>query len=146
MQSYETSFGEKNSIVLLFSRGSNFVHECSANFRLLLPIFYGFSSKLAGIGKFSLKIMIFYHFGYFSTFLVQNFVRGGTFNFRTILTDFHGYTLNMTSYHVTEGINGYFNNWNLKSIHKPIYMPNLVWKNSEWKLVFYGGQKAPPPA
>ena len=67
-----------------------------------LPIFYGFSSKLPRIVNFSLKILIFYHFGYFSTFLVQNFVRGrATFNF-------HEYTLNMTSYHVTEAINGYF--------------------------------------
>ena len=73
-----------------------------------LPIFYGFSSKLPGIANFSLKIVIFYHFGHFSIFLVQNFVRGTTFNFRPILADFHEYTLNMTSYHVTEAINGYF--------------------------------------
>ena len=73
-----------------------------------LPIFDGFSSKLPGIANFSLKIVIFYHFGYFSIFLAQNFVRGATFNFRTILADFHEYTLNMTSYHVTEAINGYF--------------------------------------
>ena len=73
-----------------------------------LPIFDGFSSKLAGIANFSLKIVIFYHFGYFSTFLVQNFVWGATFNFRLILADFHEYTLNMTSYHVIEASNGYF--------------------------------------
>ena len=73
-----------------------------------LPIFDGFSSKLPGIANFSLKIVIFYHFGYFSTFLVQNFVRGATFNFRTILAGFHKYTLNMTLYHVTEAINSYF--------------------------------------
>ena len=73
-----------------------------------LLIFDCFSSKLPGIANFSLKIVIFYHFGYFSTFLVQNFVRGATFNFRTILADFHEYALNMTSYHVTEAINGYF--------------------------------------
>ena len=73
-----------------------------------LPIFYGFSSKLPGIANFSLKIVIFYHFGYISTFLIQNFVQGATFNFRPILADFHEYTLNMTSYHVTEAINGYF--------------------------------------
>ena len=73
-----------------------------------LLISYCFSSKLPGITNFSLKIVIFYHFGYFSTFLVQNFVRGATFNFRTILDDFHEYTLNMASYHVTEAINGYF--------------------------------------
>ena len=73
-----------------------------------LPIFDGFSSKLPGIENFSLKIVIFYHFEYFSTFLVQHFVRGATFNFRPILADFHEYTLIMTSYHVTEAINGYF--------------------------------------
>ena len=73
-----------------------------------LPIFYGFSSELPGIANFLLKIMIFYHCGYLSTFLVQNFVRGTTFNFRPILADFHEYTLNMTSYHVTEAINDYF--------------------------------------
>ena len=73
-----------------------------------LPIFDGFSSKLPGIANFSLKTVIFYHFGYFSTFLVQNFVQGATFNFQPILADFHEYTLNMTSYHVTEAINGYF--------------------------------------
>ena len=33
---------------------------------------------------------------------------GATFNFRLILADFHEYTLSMTSYHVTETINGYF--------------------------------------
>ena len=99
---------KKISIVLLFSRGSNFVHECWPIFGHFLPIFYGFSSKLPGIANFSLKIVIFYHFGYFSIFLAQNFVRGATFNFRTILADFHEYTLNMTSYHVTEAINGYF--------------------------------------
>ena len=99
---------KKFSIVLLFSRGSPFVHECSANFRSLFAHFYGFSSKLPGIANFSLKIVIFYHFGYFSTFLVQNFVQGATFNFRPILADFHEYTLNMMSYHVTEAINGNF--------------------------------------
>ena len=74
------------------------------------PIFDGFSSKLPGIANFSLKIEIFNHFGYFSTFLAQNFVWRATFNFRTILADFHEYTLNMTSYHVTEAINDYFYN------------------------------------
>ena len=71
-----------------------------------LPIFYRFSSKLPGIANFLLKIVIFYHFGYFSTFLVQNFVRGATFSFRPILADFHEFTLHLTSYHVTEAING----------------------------------------
>ena len=99
---------KKFLIVLLFSRGSPFVRECSANFRSFLPIFDGFSSKLPGIANFSLKIVIFYHFAYFSAFLVQNFVRGTTFNFRPMLADFHEYTLNMTSYHVTEAINGCF--------------------------------------
>ena len=44
-----------------------------------LLIFDDFSSKLPGIANFSLKIVVFYHFGYFSTFLAQNFVRGGNF-------------------------------------------------------------------
>ena len=70
-----------------------------------LLIFYCFSSELPGITNFSLKIVIFYHFGYFS---IQNFVRGATYNFRTILADLHEYTLNMTSYHVNEAINAYF--------------------------------------
>ena len=64
------------SIVLLFSRGGPFVHECSANFRSLFPIFYGFSSKLPGIENVSLKIVIFCHCKYFSTFLVQYSVQG----------------------------------------------------------------------
>ena len=67
-----------------------------------LPIFYGFSSKLLEIAKFSLKIVIFCHFEYLPTFLVQNSVQGATFNFLPILADFHEYTLNMTSYHLTE--------------------------------------------
>ena len=61
-----------------------------------LPIFHGFSSKLAEIAKFSLKVLIFCHFEYFSIFLVENFVWGATFNFWPILADFHEYTLNMT--------------------------------------------------
>ena len=54
-----------------------------------LPIFYGFSSKLPEIAKFLLKIVTSCHFEYFSA-------------------DFHEYTLNMTLYHETEAINGYF--------------------------------------
>ena len=74
-----------------------------------LPIFYGFWSKLQVIAKFSLKIMIFFcHFEYFFTVLVQNSVLGATLNFQPILADVHEYTSNMTSYHVTEAINGYF--------------------------------------
>ena len=70
-----------------------------------LSIFDGFLSKLP---LFAHNCDFFCHFEYFSTFLVQNSVRGATFNFRPILVDFHGYTLNMTSYYVTEAINGYF--------------------------------------
>ena len=70
--------------------------------------FYGFSSKLPGIAKFSLKNVISCHFKYLSTFLVETSVRGASFNFRSILADFHEYILNMTLYHVTEAINGYF--------------------------------------
>ena len=50
----------------------------------------------------------FCHFEYFSTFLVQNSVQEATFNLRPILADFHEYTLDMTSYHVTVAIIGYF--------------------------------------
>ena len=49
-----------------------------------LHIFDGFSSKLPEIAKFSLKIVIFCYFEYLSTFLVQNSVRGATFNFPPI--------------------------------------------------------------
>ena len=43
---YETTSGEnKFSIVLLFSRGSPFVHECSANFRSLFAHFLWFLIK-----------------------------------------------------------------------------------------------------
>ena len=69
------------SIVLLFSRGTPFVHECSANFKsLFLSNFHCFSFKLPEITTFSLKIVIFCHFQYFSTFLVQNSVRVTNFN------------------------------------------------------------------
>ena len=95
------------SIVLLFSLGSPFVHECSANFRSLLPIFYGFSSKLPEIAKFSIKLVTFCHFEYFSAFLLQNSVGGGGGNFQ-FSADFHEPTLSMTSYHVTQAINGHF--------------------------------------
>ena len=98
---------KKNSIVLLFSLGSPFVHECSANFRSLVAHFLWFLIKTTRNRKFFAQN--FYHSGYFSTFLAQNFVRGGAnFNFRTILTDFHEYTLNIMSYHVNGAINGYF--------------------------------------
>ena len=73
-----------------------------------LLIFDCFSSKLSGIANFSLKIVIFYHFEYFFYLSGSKFCPGATFNFRTILADFHEHTLNMTSYHVTEAINGYF--------------------------------------
>ena len=52
----------------------------------------------------------FCHSEYVYSFLVQNFVRGATFNFRPILADFHEYTLNMASYHVIETVDSYF--WN----------------------------------
>ena len=60
------------------------------------------------MANFSLKIVTFCHFEYFSTFLMQNSDCGATFNFRPILVDFHEHILNMTSYHLTEAINGYF--------------------------------------
>ena len=82
------------SIILLFSYGSPYGHECSANFRSFFVHFDGFSSKLPEIANFSLKIVIFCHFEYFSTFLVQTSVREATFYFWPILADFHEYTLN----------------------------------------------------
>ena len=109
MKLYETSFVEKKiSIVLLFHVAAFLFMSARPILGHSLPIFDGFSSELPGIANFLLKIMIFYHFGYLSTFLVQNFVRRATFNFQPILADFHEYTLNMTSYHVTEAINSYF--------------------------------------
>ena len=54
-----------------------------------LPIFDSFPSKLPEIANFSLKILIFSHSEYFSTFLVQDSVRRATFNFRPILADLH---------------------------------------------------------
>ena len=101
---------KKISIVLLFHVAALLFMSARPILGHFLPILDGFSSELPGIANFSHKIMIFYHFGYLSTFLVQNFVQGATFNFRPILADFHEYTLNMTSYHVTEAINGYFYN------------------------------------
>ena len=49
---------------------------------------------------------------------------GETFKFRQLLADFHEYTLNIT-YH---GTDSYSWNRNLKFIHMPIHMPNLVVK------------------
>ena len=109
MKLYETSSGEKNfQLFYCFHVAALLFMSARPIFDHFLTIFYGFSSKLPGIANFSLKIVTFYHFGYFSTFLGQNFVRGATFIFRTILADFHEYTVNMTSYYVTEAINGYF--------------------------------------
>ena len=70
----------------------------------LLPIFDGFSSKLPDITKFSLQIVLNTSLHFWGKILSG----GATFNFRPILADFHEYTLNMTSYQVTEAINGYF--------------------------------------
>ena len=103
MKLYETSFREKKfQLFYCFHVAALLFMSARPIFGHFLPIFEGLSSKLPGIANFSLKIVIFYHFGYLSTFLVQNFVRGAT------LADFHEYTLNMTSYHVIEASNGYF--------------------------------------
>ena len=72
-----------------------------------LPIFYGFSSKLPGIANFSIKIVIFLSFWILLYHSGSKFCLGGNFQFSA---DFHEYTLNTTSYHVTEAINGYFKN------------------------------------
>ena len=45
-----------------------------------------------GGGKFLLKIVIFCHFEYFYSFLVQNYVWGVNFQF---LAKFHEYTLTL---------------------------------------------------
>ena len=89
------------SIVLLFSHGNPFVHECSANFRSLFSHFYGFSSKLPEIAKFSLKIVIFFVILNTSLSFWLKILSGGGRNFQ-FSADFHEYTLNMTSYRVTE--------------------------------------------
>ena len=107
-----------------------------------LFIFYSFSSKLPEIAKFR-QNCDFWSSGYISTFMVQNSVRV-TFNFRSILADFYDYALNMTSYHVTEANNDFFSNWNLKFIHKPIHVPNLV-KEFIVEAGFLQGAKSPPP-
>ena len=72
-----------------------------------LSMFDGFSSKLPEISKFSLKIVIFFVTLNASLPFWFKILSGGgaTFN---ISADFHEYTLNMMSYHVTEAINGYF--------------------------------------
>ena len=74
-----------------------------------LPIFYDFSSKLPEIAKFLFKIVIFIILDTPLRFWFKILSReGATFNFRPILADFREYTLNMTTYHVTDAINGYF--------------------------------------
>ena len=70
-----------------------------------LHIFYGFSSKLPEIVKFSHKIVIFLSFSILLYLPGSKFCPGSNFQFSA---DFHKYTLNMTSYHVTGAINGYF--------------------------------------
>ena len=73
------------------------------------PFFDGLSSELPEIAKFSLKIVILFILNTSLPFWCKILSGGGaTFNFRPILADFHMYTLNMTSYHVTEAIYGYF--------------------------------------
>ena len=70
-----------------------------------LAHFYGFSSKLPEIPKFSLKIIIL---NTSLPFWCKILSEEETFNFRPTLSNFHEYTLNMTSYHVTRAINGLF--------------------------------------
>ena len=64
-----------------------------------LPIFDGSSSKLPEIAKLLLKIVIYLSFGIVPFWL--QILSMGNFQFSA---DFHEYTLNMTSYHVTEAI------------------------------------------
>ena len=93
------------SIISLFSHGGPFVHECSAKFRSLFARFSWFFVKTTRNREVFAQNCDFCLFEYFSTFLVQKFCPGGNFQFSA---DFHEYTLSMTSYHVTEAINGYF--------------------------------------
>ena len=101
-----TSFDERKSIVLLFSYDSPFAHECSASFRSLFAYFYSLRQNRQISQNFA-EYYDFCHFEYFLTFLFAKlFWPGGTSNFQLILVDFHEYTLNTESYHVTEAVNG----------------------------------------
>ena len=95
---------EEFSIVLLFSRGSSFVHECSANFRSRFGHFDSFSSKLPEIASFSLKIVIVLSFSILLYLSGSKFCPRVNFRFSANFGRFHEYTLNMTSYHVIEVI------------------------------------------
>ena len=139
---------KKFSIVLLFSCDSCFGHECSANFRSLFAHFWWFFVKIAQYHKIFAETCDFFHFEYISGANVWPGGGGATFNFQPILADFSEYTLSVASYHVAEAINGYFENWNLMFIHKPIDIPNLV-KELKAKVGFLwggGGAKSSLPA
>ena len=106
---YDTSFGDKIfSIVLLFSCDGPFVHECSANFRSLFVHFLLFFFQITINRTFFAQNCDFFVILSTSLPFWCKILSGATFNFRPILVDFHEYTLNMTSFNVTEAINGYF--------------------------------------
>ena len=109
-ENYLHNFGEQNNLSAAksFDELRYLFMSAQPVLGYFLAYFYGFSSKLPEMANFSLKIIIFCHFEYFFIFLVQNSVQGATFNFRPILADFRECTLNMTSYHVTEALGGYF--------------------------------------
>ena len=92
-----------------FLRGSPFVHECSANqFRSLFAHFLWFSFvKTTRNRKSSLKIVISSVILNTSLPFWFKILSWGLGNFQ-FAADFYEYTLNMTSYHATKTINGYF--------------------------------------
>ena len=76
---------------LMFSRDYPFVHECLANMRSLLAHFLQLFIKTARNCKFfASKNGDFCHFEYSAGFLEQ-ILSGGTFNFWSILANFHEY-------------------------------------------------------
>ena len=117
MKLYETSFAEKNfQLFYCFYVAALLFMSPRPILGHFLLIFYCFSLrfliKTARDRKFfaqNCDFLSFWTVIYLSGLKFCPRDGGGaTFNFRIILADFHKYTLNMTSYHVTEAINGYF--------------------------------------
>ena len=98
------------SIVQLFSLGIPFVHECSANFRSLVAHFLWFFVKTTRNRKVFTQNCDFFVILNTSLAFWLKILSGGNFQFSGNFGRFHEYTLNMTSCHVTEAINGYFQN------------------------------------
>ena len=109
MKLYETSFGEnKFQLFYCFHVAALLFISAQPILGHFLPIFDGFSSKLPGIANFSLKIVIFFIILDTSLPFCFKILSGDNFQFSVNFGRFSEYTLNMTSYHVTEAINGYF--------------------------------------